>query len=132
MFAKISLTAAILLMAMPPIACASYRDASNVAPVSRRAFDRPVGIILAQDNDSQDSQSNTAESDQNDTDNDNDSDSNDSANNQNDNDQNDGNQMDQSANGDGQTVPPTVLGGPDNDNGQQAPQYGYPQPVNPQ
>jgi hypothetical protein len=95
MFAKISLTAAFLLMVAPPIACASSRNAGSRAPMQV-----PLRMVLAQD----------SEPALGTSDNDNDNDSNDSAD---DNQNADSNQTDQqNAAGDDQPIPPTVLGGP--------------------
>src|SRR5271156_5363542 len=47
MFAKISLTAAFLLLMAPPIACASNRNATNPASGSPAS---QAGIVVAQDN----------------------------------------------------------------------------------
>jgi hypothetical protein len=95
MFAKISLTAAFLLMVAPPIACASSRNAGSRAPMQL-----PLRMVLAQD----------SEPALGTSDNDNDSDSNDSAD---DNQNADSNQTDQqNAAGDDQPIPPTVLGAP--------------------
>ena len=127
MLAKISLTAAFLLMVAPPIACASNRDAASLAPMTRKANQSPVGMVLAQD-----SQQNLGTSDSG---SDNDNDSNDSAD---DNQNSDDNQADQQNAADNrQQIPPTVFGGPED--GQQpegeqpeprqAPQNFY--PVNP-
>ena len=121
MFAKISLTAAFLLMVAPPIACASNRDAASM---TRRANQPARGMVLAQD-----VQPNLGTSD---NDNNNDNDSTDSADDNQDNGDNDADQ--QNAAGNGQSIPPTVLGGPDNDSGDapQPPQMNtYPQPMNP-
>jgi hypothetical protein len=126
MLAKISLTAAFLLMVAPPMACASSRQLTGHAPVSHRAIERPVGIVVAQDNDANAAASNE--------DKDNDNDNSDDNDNDNDN-QNDSSQMDQNgAVGENQPIPPTVLGQPDgaeNDSGNsmQTPQFG--QPMNP-
>ena len=99
MFAKISLTAAFLLMVAPPIACASNRTAASRAPMQPS-----LRMVLAQD-----SEPALGTSD-NDNDNDNDNDSNESAD---DNQNADGNQTDQqNAAGDDQPIPPTVLGAP--------------------
>ena len=97
MFAKISLTAAFLLMAAPPIACASNRTAASRAPMQL-----PLGMVLAQDSEPA---LGTA-----DNDNDNDNDSNDSADDKQDSDDNQTDQ--QNAAGDDQPIPPTVLGAP--------------------
>jgi hypothetical protein len=130
MFPKISLTAALLLMIAPPIACASNQGGADGARMTRTAQETPVGIVVAQDG-----QPNVGTSD-NDNDNSGDSDSNDSAG---DNQNGDGNQTDQqNADGNVQPAPPQEQATPDNDNdsdpgdAQQAPQMNaYPQPVNP-
>jgi len=119
MFAKISLTAAFLLMIAPPIACASNRPS-----MARTTNQLPHCMVLAQD-----AQPNLGTSD---NDNNNDNDSSDSADDNQDNGDNDADQ--QNAAGNGQSIPPTVLGGPDNDSGDapQPPQMNtYPQPMNP-
>jgi hypothetical protein len=124
MFAKISLTAAFLLMMAPPIACASNRAAARSASVTRPANQPPREMVLAQD-----AQPNLGTSD---NDNNNDNDSSDSADDNQDNGDNDADQ--QNAAGNGQSIPPTVLGAPDNDSGDapQPPQMNtYPQPMNP-
>jgi hypothetical protein len=121
MIAKISLTAAFLLMVAPPMACASNRDAANPAPITRQAHESPPGMAVAQDD-----QSNADASDNgNGNDNGNDSDSNDSA----DGNQNaDGNQMEQqNADGNDQPIAPQALDAPGNPgDAQQAPR-----PMNP-
>lgn len=117
MFAKISLTAAFLLMVAPPIACASNRQS-----MARTTNQQPRGVMLAQD-----AQPNLGTSE---NDNDNDKDSSDSADDNQDNGDNDADQQ----NAAGQSIPPTVLGGPDNDSGDapQTPQMNaYPPPMNP-
>ncbi len=112
MIPKISLTAAFFLMVAPPMACASNRAAATPAPVTCRAYQSPASMLVAQDS-------------QSDSDNDNDNDSNDSSD---DNQNGGGNQMDQqNAAGDEQTLPPTVLNGPDND-ADNPPQYNPPAP----
>jgi hypothetical protein len=121
MIGKISLTAAFLLIAAPPMACASTRDAASRAPMTRPAQDSPRCTVVAQQD-----PSNVGATD-NDNDNDNSSDNdNDSNDNGNDNQNADGSQMDQPQNdgGDEQVIPPTVLGAPDTDagDGSQAPQ----------
>ena len=123
MFAKISLTAAFVLMAAPPIACASDRDAARLAPITLQANQRPLGMVLAQDSPPA---LGTSENE-----NDNDNDSNDSADDKQDSDDNQTDQQ-QNAGGNDQPIPPTVLGGPDNDQGDapQAPQMNV-YPVNP-
>jgi hypothetical protein len=121
MFAKISLTAAFLLMIAPPIACASNR---NAASMTRPANQQPRDMVVAQD-----AQPNLGTSD---NDNNNDDDSSDSADDNQDSGDNDADQ--QNAAGEGQSIPPTVLGGPDNDSGdapQAPPMNTYPQPMNP-
>jgi hypothetical protein len=137
MFAKISLTAAFLLMVAPPIACASNRALANPAPVSYPAIDPTTGIVIAQDADSDAATSTDEKDSDKDSDSDNDGDNN-ADENQADNGQNDNNQMDQNQNdggaagAEGQSVPPTVLGQPDssddNDSGNtlQTPQNGVP------
>jgi hypothetical protein len=125
MIPKISLTAAFLLMVAPPMACASNRDAANPPPITRQAHQSPLGMVVAQDN-----QSNAGTSD-NDSDNGNDSDSNDSAD---DNQNADGNQMDQqNATGDDQPIPPQIPNAPDDpsDDQQAPPMNAYPQAGNP-
>ena len=118
MFAKISLTAAFVLMVAPPIACASNRPST-----ARTTNQLPHGMILAQD-----AQPNLGTS-ENDNDNDNDNDSSDSADDKQDNGDNDADQ--QNAAGEGQSIPPTVLGEPETDPGD-APQVpAFPQPINP-
>ena len=120
MFAKISLTAAFLLMVAPPIACASNREAASFASMTRSANQQPRGMMLAQD-----AQPNVGTSD---NDNDNDNDSTDSDDDKQDNDDND---ADQQNAGEGQSIPPTVLGAPDNDSGDAPQAPAYPQPINP-
>ena len=122
MFAKIGLTAAFLLMIAPPIACASNRGAASSASMTHHANQPARGMVLAQD-----AQPNLGTSE-----NDNDNDSSDSADDNQDNGDNDADQ--QNAAGNGQSIPPTVLGGPDSDSGDapQAPQVNtYPQAMNP-
>ncbi len=123
MLAKISLTAAFFLMAAPPLACASFRDAGRLSSTTRPSNQSPVGVVLAQDD-----QQNVGTSD-NDNDNDNDNDSTDSDDDKQDSDDNQADQ--QNADGTDQQVPPAVLGGSDNDRSDppQAPQNVY--PVNP-
>jgi hypothetical protein len=110
MNAKISLTAAFLLMAMPPIACASIGDAANPVRMSCQAQVSRAGTVLAQDNDSN-SDASDSDNDKDDKDNDDDNDSNDSA----DNSQNNADTQTDQENGAGDTqpVPPTVLNGGD-------------------
>ncbi len=126
MSAKISLTAAFFLIAAPSMACASTRAVANAAPMTCRAHQSQPGTVLAQDEQPSMGTTNSddnsdSESDANENDNDN---SNQNA---------DSDQTDQNAAGDTQSVPPTVLGGPDNDQDepQQAPMNSYPQPANP-
>ncbi len=117
MFPKISLAAAFFLMVAPPMACAANRDGVNPAPITRPAHQSPLGMVVAQDD-----QSNAGESD---NDNSNDSDSNESA----DENQNaDGNQTEQqNAAGDDQANPPQVFEAPESQgDAQQAPR-----PMNP-
>ena len=82
MFAKISLTAAFLLLMAPPFACASNRSATN--PASSSPASQP-GIVVAQDNPANvgtnDNDNNNSDSDASDSDNN--SDSNDNDDNQN-------------------------------------------------
>ena len=121
MIPKISLTAAFLLMVAPPMACASNRAAENPAPITRQAHEAPLGMVVAQDD-----QSNAGTSD---NDNDNDSNSNDSAD---DNQNADGNQTDQqNAAGIDQPIVPQILNGPENDPDDIPPPNAFSQPVNP-
>ena len=115
MFAKISLTAAFLLLMAPPFARASNRNATNPAssgPASQ------LGIVVAQD-----AQPNIGTND-----NDNNNDSNDNDDNQN----ADGSQMnEQNAAGGDQQAQPDANGG-DNDQNDSVPQFNQEQPqVNP-
>ncbi len=126
MFAKISLTAAFLLLVAPPIACASNRNATN--PASSRAASQ-AGIVVAQDaqpNIGTSENSNDNDSDA--SDNVNDSDSNDNDDNQN----ADGSQMNEqnAAGGDDQ---PAQANGGDNDQNDSVPQFNQnpQQPENP-
>jgi hypothetical protein len=119
MFAKISLTAAFLLMMSPPIACASNRDAASFASMTSHANQPARGMVLAQD----------AQPDLGTSDNGSDNDSNDSADDDQDNGDNDADQ--QNAAGNGTSIPPTVLGAPDNDSGDAPQAPAYPQPINP-
>ena len=124
MIPKISLTAAFFLMVAPPMACASNREATNPAPITRQAHASPLGMVVAQDD-----QPNARHFH---NDNDNDSDSNDSADdnqnadgNQNaDENQNaDGNQTDQQNAADNdQSNPPQVPDGSENDGPERVPQ----------
>ena len=126
MFAKISLTAAFLLMVAPPIACASNRSAPSM---TRQANQLPRGMALAQDGQPNFGQPNLGTSDD---DNNTDNDSTDSADDNQDNGDNDADQ--QNAAGEGQSIPPTVLGAPDNDSGDalQVPQTNaYPLSIRP-
>ncbi len=129
MIAKISMTAAFLLMVAPPIAArASSRVDSNPALMTGRAHQLPLNMVLAQDQNGQPSMG-TTDSD-NDNSNDNDNDSNDSAD---DNQNADSDQTDQNAD-DSPTIPPTVLGQPEGEQAeprQAPPMNAYPQPVNP-
>jgi hypothetical protein len=127
MIPKISLTAAFLLMVAPPMASASTRDAANRAPLTCRAHQSPLGIVVAQD--AQPNLGTDSDSDNNDSDND-------SNDNDNDNQNDNNNQMDQqNANGNEQpaAVPPQVFNVPDNDSNDapQASQAPQPEPVNP-
>ena len=126
MIAKISMTAAFLLMVAPPIAArASSRVDSNPAPMTLQAHQSPLDMVLAQD--AQPSMGTTDNDDDDSKDNDNDS--NDSAD---DNQNADSDQTDQNAD-DTPAIPPTVLGQPDGEQSEprQAPMSAYPQPVNP-
>jgi hypothetical protein len=116
MFAKISLTAAFLLMVAPPIACASNRPST-----ARTTNPLPHSMVLAQD-----AQPNLGTSE---NDNDNDNDSTDSDDDKQDNGDNDADQ--QNAAGEGQSIPPTILGAPDNGSGDAPQAPAYPQPINP-
>ncbi len=113
MIPKISLAAAFVLMVAPPMACASNSEIANSAPITRQANQSLPKIVLAQD--SQDAPSMGTTDSDNDNSNDNDNDSNDSAD---DNQNGDSGQTDQNAAGDDQTIPPTVLGSPGNDQGE--------------
>ena len=127
MIAKISMTAAFLLMVAPPIAArASSRVDSNPAPMILQAHQSPLNMVLAQD--AQPSMGTTENDDDNSNDNDNDS--TDSAD---DNQNADSDQTDQNAGDDTPMIPPTVLGQPDGEQPEprQAPMNAYPQPVNP-
>jgi len=128
MFAKISLTAAFLLLVAPPIACASNRNATNPASSSPAS---QAGVVVAQDaqpNIGTSENSNDSDSDA--SDNDNDSDSNDNDDNQN----ADGSQMNEqnAAGGDDQQAQPQANGG-DNDQNESVPQFNQnpTQPENP-
>ena len=124
MFARISLTAAFLLMVTPPIACASNRPST-----ARTTNQLPRGMVLAQDDQRNLGQPNLGTSD---NDNNNDNDSTDSDDDKQDNGDNDADQ--QNATGEGQSIPPTVLGAPDNVPGDapQAPQMNAePRPIYP-
>jgi hypothetical protein len=129
MIAKISITAAFLLMVAPPIAArASSRVDSNPAPMTLQAHQSPLNMVLAQDG-----QPSVGTTDNDDDDSkDNDNDSSDSAD---DNQNADSSQTDENAAGENQPmIPPTVLGQPDGEQPEprQAPQMNsYPQPVNP-
>ena len=116
MFAKISLTAAFLLMVAPPIARASNRPS-----MARTTNQLPHCTVLAQA-----AQPNLGTSE---NDNDTDNDSTDSADDNQDSGDNDADQ--QNAAGNGQSIPPTVLGGPDTDPGDAPQPPAYPQPINP-
>ena len=123
MIAKISMTAAFLLMVAPPIAArASSRVDLNPAP-----HQSPMNMVLAQDQNGQPSMGTTENDDDDSKDNDNDS--SDSAD---DNQNADSDQTDQNAD-DSPTIPPTVLGQPEGEQAEprQAPMNAYPQPVNP-
>jgi hypothetical protein len=126
MFAKISLTAAFLLLVAPPIACASNRNATNPASSSPAS---QAGIVVVQD-----AQPNIGTS-ENSNDNDNDSDASDSDSDSNDNDDNqnaDGSQMNEqnAAGGDDQ---PAQANGGDTDQNDSVPQFNQnpQQPENP-
>ncbi len=127
MIPKISLTAAFLLMVAPPMACASNRDATNPAPITRQAHESAPGMVVAQDN-----PSNVGTSD---NDNDSDSDSNDSADDNQDADDNqnaDSDQMDQqNAAGNDQSIPPQILDAPENDPDATPSPNAFSRPVNP-
>lgn len=126
MIAKISMTAAFLLMVAPPIgARASSRVDSNTVRMTWQAHKSPLNMVLAQDG--QPSMGTTENDDDDSKDNDNDS--NDNAD---DNQNADSDQTDQNAD-DTPAIPPTVLGQPDNEQPEprQAPMNAYPQPVNP-
>ncbi len=124
MIAKISLTAAFLLMVAPPIAVSRRFEFRAEGLAGDPVAD---GIVLAQDNEPA---VGTTDND-NDNSNDNDNDSNDSAD---DNQNADSSQTDQNAAGEEPpAIPPTVLGQPDGEQPEprQAPMSAYPQPVNP-
>ncbi len=133
MIPKISLAAAFLLLAAPPMACASTRDAINPAPINSNAHESRTGILIAQD--AQPAMG-TGEGD-NATDNDNDNGAADDPNasaDDNGNQNADGGKADQNNAGDDQPVPPTVLNGNDNDSGEVPPINPLPQsePMSPQ
>jgi hypothetical protein len=128
MFAKISLTAAFLLLVAPPIGCASNRNATS--PASNARASQP-GIVVAQDNPanvgtSDNDNNSDSDASDNDNDKDNDSDSNDNDDNQN----GDGSQMNEqnAAGGDDQ---PAQANGGDNDQNDSVPQFNQQQPANP-
>jgi hypothetical protein len=123
MFAKISLTAAFLLLMAPPIACASNRDATN--PASSSPASQP-GIVVAQDNPAIGTNDNDNNSDNDASDSDNNGDSNDNDDNQN----ADGTQMNEqnAAGGDDQQAQPNAG---DNDQNDSVPQFNQQQPENP-
>jgi len=126
MIAKISLAAAFFLMVAPPMACASNRATAKPAPKTRPAHESPLGMVVAQDD-----QSNVGNSDNdNGNDNDSDSDSNDSAD---DNQNADSNQMEQQndAGDDQRGAQPQILNGADNDSNVAMPPNAFSQPVNP-
>jgi hypothetical protein len=123
MFAKISLTAAFLLLIAPPLACASNRNAANPASSSPASQAR---IVVAQDNPAIGTNDNDNNSDNSDaTDNDNNGDANDNDDNQN----GDGTQMNEqnAAGGDDQQAQPNG----DNDQNDSVPQFNQQQPENP-
>ena len=130
MFPKIGLTAAFLLMVAPPWACASQPGTSIAKPTNLSASTPTTACSrLAQLNPDEARQSNNQDNDSS-TDNDNDNNSNDtSGDNQN------GDQMNNADND--QPVPPTILGGSDDNNSndnnqvQMPPMNAYPQQVNP-
>ncbi len=125
MFAKISLTAAFLLLMAPPMACASNRNATN--PTSSSPASQ-AGIVVAQDNPAIGTNDNDNNGDNGDNDaSDNNGDSNDNDDNQN----ADGNQMnEQNAAGGDQQAQPDANGG-DNDQNDSVPQFNQQQPENP-
>ena len=150
MFAKISLTAAFLLMMTPPIARASNRDAANLASLPTLQSS-PAGIVVAQQPpigiyENEKNQSNEGASEnENENENGNDNETNENGD---DNQNADGTETDQeNTAGNQQSIPPQVLGGTENDAGdgqqpqsinpypggaQLAPQMnGYAQPINP-
>ena len=111
MIPKISLTSALFLMVAPPMACASNREATSPAPITRQAHAAPPGMVVAQDD-----QSNLGTSN-----NDNDSNSNDSA---------DDNQTDQQSAADNdQSNPPQVPDASENDPDASAVPNAFPQPA---
>jgi hypothetical protein len=116
-------------MIAPPIACASNRDAASFASITREANLLGWGIVLAQDGQPNLGQPNLGTADNG---NDNDNDSTDSADDQQDSGDNGADQ--QNAAGNDQSIPPTVLGAPDNEPGDapQAPQMNAdPRPIYP-
>ena len=134
MIPKISLAAAFVLMVAPPMACASNHEVANSAPITRQANHSLPKVVLAQDGQDAPSMGTTDNDIDNSNDNNNDNNNNNSNDSADDNQNSDSGQTDQNAAGDDQTVPPTVLGSPDNGPGDpgQAPQTNsYPQPVNP-
>jgi hypothetical protein len=124
MFAKISLTAAFLLLMAPPIACASNRNATNPASSSPAS---QAGIVVAQDNPAIGTNDNDNNSDSDASDNDNNGDSNDNDDNQN----ADGTQMNEqnAAGGDADQQAQPNAG--DNDQNDSVPQFNQQQPENP-
>jgi len=129
MIAKISMTTAFLLMVAPPMASASTRDAANRVPLACQAHESPLGIVVAQDAQSNLGTGTDSDSDNNDSDND-------SNDNDNDNQNDNNNQMDQpnaTGNDQPQPLPPQVFNTPDNDpnDAAQVNQAPQPEPVNP-
>jgi hypothetical protein len=124
MFAKISLTAAFLLLMAPPIACASNRDATNPASSSPAS---QAGIVVAQDNPAIGTNDNDNNGDNDANDSDNNGDSNDNDDNQN----ADGTQMNEqnAAGGDADQQAQPNAG--DNDQNDSVPQFNQQQPENP-
>ncbi len=117
MNAKISMAAALLLLATPPVEWASNRGVPNTGALTCHAQQPPLGIVVAQDSSSD---GGTSAGD-NGNDNDNGSDSSDSAD---DNQNSDDNQADQqNASGDDQQQ---VSPDDDSGNAQQSPQQANP------
>jgi len=121
MIPKISLTVAFLLLAAPPMVCASTRRSATPAPTARQAKQSHPEILVAQMDQSSPGITGNDNGNDNDNDSNDDSDDNQNAN---------GDQTDQQNAGTNQQADPQPMA-PDTDPGDAQPMNAYPQPMNP-